>query len=280
MIRWTPTRPASPPERWQSRQEILKAHLDSLSPDELRGVRPDYYWLRFGYEAWKRDQARKANFNPNQPRVLAGNPDGGQWTAEGSGINDHRVISDATPDNDWKPGAAYAQRRTRGPILINGRLMQPTPGQAARLTVAEAQARDSIRRLREVEPNWRPRPSAYETVEGLIRSHQADARQAEARLAELGRVGIGPGPHAGESIPARGPERDFTAAERRWGNSIGQCHTCGTREPGTLLGNFVLDHQWPNALNPTGMAQRLFPQCKTCSRLQAGWVRRLQSWRD
>ncbi len=84
MIRWNPTRPAPPPQRWQSREEILKAHLDSLSPDELRSVRPDYYWLRFGYEAWKRDQTWKANFNPSQPRVPVGNPDGGQWTSEGA----------------------------------------------------------------------------------------------------------------------------------------------------------------------------------------------------
>jgi hypothetical protein len=27
---------------------------------------------------------RKANFNPDQPRVPAGNPDGGQWTDDGS----------------------------------------------------------------------------------------------------------------------------------------------------------------------------------------------------
>jgi hypothetical protein len=62
----------------------LKAHLDSLSPDELRQVRPDYYWLRFGQAAWLRKLARKANFDPNQPRVPVGNPDGGQWTSEGS----------------------------------------------------------------------------------------------------------------------------------------------------------------------------------------------------
>jgi hypothetical protein len=216
-----------------------------------------------------REQTRKANFNPNQPRIPAGNPDGGQWTSDAGASNSSAITTDEI----------YAQYRSRGPILINGRLIQLTPSQAARLTVAEAQARDAIRRVQEVEPNWRPRPSAYDTVEGLIRSHQADARQAEARLSELARGGIGPGPYATESIPARGPERDFTAVERRWGNGIGQCHTCGTREPGTLSGNFVLDHQLPNALNPPGRAQRLYPQCNSCSRNQAGWVRRLQFWR-
>ncbi|MGA7458272.1 MAG: hypothetical protein WBW51_13265 [Methyloceanibacter sp.] len=30
----------------------------------------------------------KANFDPNQPRVPAGNPDGGQWTSTGGGGED------------------------------------------------------------------------------------------------------------------------------------------------------------------------------------------------
>lgn len=95
-------------------------------------VRPD----------WRRVAPRAADdhpfalyenkYRPDQPRVPAGNPDGGQWTADGAGggsrspgsqtaikppppINDPRVISDAVPDNDWKPGAQYAQTDTRQP---------------------------------------------------------------------------------------------------------------------------------------------------------------------
>ena len=75
-------------------------------------------------------------YRPDQPRVPAGNPDGGQWTADGAGgggrspgsqpgtkpplINDPRIISDAVPDNDWKPGAQYAQGPKR-PIEEQGR---------------------------------------------------------------------------------------------------------------------------------------------------------------
>jgi hypothetical protein len=63
----------------------------------------------------------KAGFNPAQPRVPAGNPDGGQWTSGGStgggstggGITDPRILSDATPDNTWVPGARYAQDETQ-----------------------------------------------------------------------------------------------------------------------------------------------------------------------
>lgn len=57
-----------------------------------------------------RSELWKAGFNPNEPRVPAGNPDGGRWTSDGGNSNasDRRVLSDATPDNNWIPGAAYA----------------------------------------------------------------------------------------------------------------------------------------------------------------------------
>jgi hypothetical protein len=53
----------------------------------------------------------KAGFNPNEPRVPAGNPDGGEWTS-GGGVTPSdvsgAVLSDATPNNNWVPGAQYA----------------------------------------------------------------------------------------------------------------------------------------------------------------------------
>src|SRR5262249_6319299 len=62
-----------------------------------------------------------------------------------------------------------------------------------------------------------------------------------------------PGPYAKDSIPARGPGRDFTKAERDAINEIGQtsgCHTCGTKDPGTKSGDFIPDHQPPTKLAP------------------------------
>ena len=85
-----------------------------------------------------------------------------------------------------------------------------------------------------------------------------------------------PGPHAGEHIPARGPERDFTPGERADIDRIGRdtgCHTCGSTDPGTKSGHFVPDHQPPNALNPPGGAQDLYPHCLSCSRAQGGEIR-------
>lgn len=144
--------------------------------------------------------------------------------------------------------------------------------------MAEARAQDAIRRVREVDPEWRPRPSTYATVEGLIRTYEAEAREAEARVTELASVGVGPGPFAVEWIPARGSSRSLRESERAELNRIGAtfgCHTCGALTPGTRSGNFVGDHQLPITW---GQPTRIFPQCVACSNFQGGWLR--QNKRD
>lgn len=222
------------------------------------------------------DAGRRHGYDPNQPRVPKGHPDGGQWTDQGESENDPRILSDVESNNDWASGARYASRRRRsGSVIINGQVVPVEPGQAARLAVAEARAHDALSRVRELDASWRPKPSAYATVEGLIRAYQADAQAAEARIAALASAGIGPGPFAVESIPARGPGRDFNAWERQTVNRffrIHGCHTCGTFNAGTTYGNCVLDHQLPTALNHFGRPQRLYPQCVACSRNQGLWI--------
>lgn len=87
---------------------------------------------------------------------------------------------------------------------------------------------------------------------------------------------LSPGPNAGDSVPARGPGRDFTPSERDKVNGIGNatgCHTCGAPTPGTKSGNWVPDHQPPTSQNPTGGQQRLYPHCLKCSRTQGGEAR-------
>src|SRR5262245_3053835 len=254
--------------------------------DANRFLRPD--WRRF-IRSGQQDRSLcqfyeyiERKYHPEQPRVPKGNPDGGQWTNDGhhsgSGRQDPRVVSDATPDA-VRSGSRYAQGRARGAfgrVIINGQQVEPTPAQQARLAVVEAQARETIRRVQELDPKWQPTPSAYESVEGLIAAYRSDAQQAKERISALQQVGIGPGQFASDSIPARGPDRDFTAAERREINRIGSengCHTCGAKDPRTLRGNFVPDHQPPNAVNPFGRAQRLYPQCIGCSDFQGGWIR-------
>jgi hypothetical protein len=119
------------------------------------------------------------------PLVPSEHPAYRQWMdGEADAERDSRVVSDITPDNDWRPGARYAQN-ARPPRRGSGRDLQPELGQAIRLSEAQTRAEATIARVREIEPNWRPRPSAYESVEGLIRAYESDAEQAQARLREL-----------------------------------------------------------------------------------------------
>jgi hypothetical protein len=145
-----------------------------------------------------------SHFNPNQPRVPAGHPDGGQWTSEGGGRpgNEQQVMSDVASDNDWQPGAQYAaKRRGRG----SGSDMEG--GQAARLVAANARAQDAIGKVREIEPNWRPRgESLYGTdIESQIRRANDLADEAEARIRELASFELPP------LVPKRKPD---TSKER------------------------------------------------------------------
>jgi hypothetical protein len=92
-----------------------------------------------------------------------------------------------------------------------------------------------------------------------------------------------PGPFAGDSIPARGPGRDWTDEERARINGIGNdtgCHTCGAKSPGTSNGDYVPDHQPSSGLNEDGGPQRLYPHCLGCSRSQGGQVRTEQRRRQ
>jgi hypothetical protein len=286
------------PQTLHTRLEIAKAIRTLAGPDQdelLRQRRAEIAAIRRDLDALARGvrklgeelpalvmaelRAALNKYSPDQPRVPAGDPDGGQWTSDGGNgpADDSRVVSDVTPDNTWIPGEQYAQntRRGGGPILINGNWLDPTPAQAARLTVAEAQAQDALARVRNFDPYWQPTPGLYATIEGKISDLEAQAQEAKARLAELASAGIGPGPFARNSIPARGPGRNFYAAERVENNENGDesgCHTCGTKDPGTRLGNYVLDHQPPTALNLFGSAQRLYPQCLACSWRQGSWI--------
>jgi hypothetical protein len=81
-------------ERWRSREEIRREYLDSLSPEELHQVNPADYWVKYGLPAWQRECARK--YSPNQPRVAAGDPDGGQWTSGGADSEDRAELQSAT----------------------------------------------------------------------------------------------------------------------------------------------------------------------------------------
>jgi hypothetical protein len=150
-------------------------HTDTVSAQLLR-----LNWLLRAsvVEAQLRELKRavKAGFDPNQPRVPAGNGrPSGQWTRGGGGGG----------------GTQVAQNFPRsGGSRNRGNFEEPTPAQAARLVAAQSHAREVVRRVREIDPAWSPTPSLVDpnSVGGQISAAEADGEQAEAQLLELAQL--------------------------------------------------------------------------------------------
>lgn len=89
------------------RVRLRRAEIASLCR-ELEDIAQDLHKVGREWPILVGSELRKAGFNPNEPRVPAGNPDGGQWTSEsGASAGDLQILSDA-PDTGWIPGAQYA----------------------------------------------------------------------------------------------------------------------------------------------------------------------------
>lgn len=124
MIPYKPHLATLVPNTWETRLEIIKAvstlaaqvHEDHVRlrraeiaslRSELEGIDRELSKLCRDWPLLVRSDLRKADFDPNEPRVPAGHPNGGQWTSEGTPAGDSEVVSDA-PDTNWIPGAQYA----------------------------------------------------------------------------------------------------------------------------------------------------------------------------
>jgi len=132
-------------------------------------------WLaaatRFKLALHRHDRALKYGFNPDQPRVPRGNPDGGQW-ARIAGSNSSRM------DNRGRYGANFPGA---------------THGQQVRLDLEIARTEDALRNIRQYDLTWKPNVESLTTpgsIEGAIRNAEARAQQAESYLNQL-RTGIG-----------------------------------------------------------------------------------------
>ncbi|BAQ18117.1 hypothetical protein [Methyloceanibacter caenitepidi] len=135
-----------------------------------------YYAEVFGEPYVPRSYVPKA-FDPNQPRVPAGNPDGGQWTRIGGG-------SASSSNADEAPvGTRLAQTRRRNRATD----AEGTLAQVTRRDVTEALARNAIQRVQRLDPGWRPSPSIERrnSIVGQIRRAEENLREAQARLREL-----------------------------------------------------------------------------------------------
>jgi len=277
-----------------------------MRPDGIRWIRPDIArFLKPGSAVSNLDVIQR-KYSPNQPRAErgrwtdqtgaltkpTGHPDidvSQDWSNIGEGEADQSITSeinngtgsmfDVDPDAIGQPGDEIAQNRRVGGLSTQ--FPEATPAQMLRLGLARSEADTAIGHVREVDPSWQPSSSLYQSVEGAISAAQGEAVQAQARINQLAQQGVGPGPYAVGSIPARGVSRNFSAEETRENNMNGDlygCHTCGSSEPGTLSGNWVRDHQYPSALNYSQRPQRIYPQCVICSAVQGGFVSSLKGW--
>src|SRR5262245_14880088 len=92
-------------DEWRARAQAIQSRLEGLTIAEL---------MRGGVDAPKGDGlpvGHGRRFDPNQPRVPAGHPDGGRWTDKDGDDAEARgrvVTPGLTPDNYWLPGAQYA----------------------------------------------------------------------------------------------------------------------------------------------------------------------------
>ncbi len=198
-------------------------------------------------------------YDPDQPRVPAGSPDGGQWTSgEASGET-----------------SQPQEMMRRGPSLPRG-----TPAQQMSFIAAKARADAAVARVMERDPTWRRPESISSTIEGQIEHQREVARKAGEHHAWLVRWGIGgPGQFAVESFPAP-VGRPLNRAERDLNDLFGYrhgCNTCGTFNPGSRTGHWYGDHQPNTGWNHFGRSQVIVPQCSTCSAVQGGHIRTLRS---
>jgi hypothetical protein len=187
------------------------------------------------------------------------------------------TLSDALPD-PVVGGQQYAAGGSSGRPPRRGGGAPEGPAGRFISQVYEAK----LRTLAELDPNnellttiqapdWRPRQSHIDKIDLEI----IKARQRIPGAIDSQASGIGIGPFAREAMPARSGNRVWTEEERLKNNENGYqngCHTCGTREPGTVGGNFILDHQSPTRLNPPGQNQIILPQCLSCSVRQGGLI--------
>lgn len=108
----------------------------------------------------------KAGFDRNQPRVPAGNPDGGQWTSVGGGSA--RIAQAIPPEEDFTERDFEDESAAR----------------EAQLAAASAEAREAIRRVREIDPTWSPRRSLIDPT-SLLRAARANGGTLEGQEVEV-----------------------------------------------------------------------------------------------
>ena len=166
----------------------LRADLDQV---EALNPEREALWARLNAAAFLTDDEKRAaagyaalpsggtnsKYREDQPRVPAGSGrESGRWTDGGN--SESAQLAQAS-----RGRGAYSVR-------IGEQTFEASPAQIMRLSNATNAADAAIARVREIEPNWRPRPGVSETVEGEISAREREEREAVDRLAELTRDSV------------------------------------------------------------------------------------------
>jgi len=130
-------------------------------------------------------------------------------------------------------------------------LLEATPAEAARLSIATTRARIGLDRVRELDPNWRPTPSLAETVEGEIRAREGEAEEAEARYREIVR----------DAIPGANPSWGVNRLRKEL-NDRGYQFVEPTDSPGYLYRNPQTEEEVRIMERPAGRPSRTDPKQK------------------
>lgn len=183
---------ASPSEsnrRWrmslEAENEVLKSRSTLYAPFQL----------------WRK-------YSPDQPRVSAGNPDGGQWTdGDGGGGSGTRIVSGRgrfggavalaggpKPGSKSPDGTAVELAQARGGggrrgsssgRMIGGRRVPVTPQEELEIQLSASRADAAVRRVQQRDPNWKPQPGMYDSARGEILNNRRIEREAQNSEREL-----------------------------------------------------------------------------------------------
>jgi hypothetical protein len=178
------------------REIASKRAAEQREAEELR-LKSDLAFDRFLRALALRAEQRKAGFDPDQPRVPAGNSDGGQWTSgggEGAGRDDPTVLSDATVNNVFGPGTRLAAND--GATRIDLQEEEASGGHAISAHVNRspealvAQARENFDRNPGARDSRSGSFSSLEAATKLVNSTLAQNRDTVDRVAtgELSRA--------------------------------------------------------------------------------------------
>jgi hypothetical protein len=109
-------------EREQEEQERLEREHQAEIEREVLKLKAEIAALRFEL-VWA-EFCSKTGFNPDQPRVPAGNSDGGQWTSGAAAVGDSAAIGNDESSNDGDADATPQLVQDRADRLLNSHIIE------------------------------------------------------------------------------------------------------------------------------------------------------------